>query len=247
MEQDNRISVIVPVYNCERYVAEAIESVLTQTYHPFEVIVVDDGSTDGSADVAKSFTDTQIRYIYQPNSGLSTALNTGVQQARGSLFAFLDSDDVWLPDKLDLQMFSFRGDPELDMVFGHISQFYSPELDSHLQTRVQYAEGVVPGYSAGTMLMKRDSFYRVGLFSPSLRLGQFVDWYSRAMEKGLKSVMLSQVVMRRRIHTSNMGLREGSSKSDYVKILKAVLDRRRQKRVNGQTSSLVCDSEEDRR
>ena len=86
------VSVIIPVYNAERYLAEAIESVLAQTYRPIEVIIVDDGSTDSSADIAKRY-NSLVRYFFQPNSGLAAARNKGISQAKGSFFAFLDVTD----------------------------------------------------------------------------------------------------------------------------------------------------------
>lgn len=228
MQKEHLVSTIIPVYNGERYLAEAIESVLDQTYHPIEIIVVDDGSTDGSADVAKGFADPQVRYYYQPNRGLGAARNQGVNLSRGGFLAFLDADDVWLADKLTLQMAAFENNPELDMVFGHVSQFYSPELGTHLKEKRDREEEIMPGYFASTMLIKREAFFRVGPFATNWRVGEFVDWYSKAVEKGLESFLLPEVVTRRRIHSANMGIRERRSQTDYVRILKAALDRRRE-------------------
>jgi glycosyltransferase involved in cell wall biosynthesis len=228
MQGKSLVSTVIPVYNGERYLDEAIESVLAQTHRPLEIIVVDDGSTDGSADVAKSFADSQVRYCYQPNSGQGAARNQGVNLASGSFFAFLDADDVWLTDKLALQMAAFENNPELDMVFGYISQFYSPELGAHLKEKMGREEEIMPGYFAGTMLIKRESFFRVGPFATNWRVGEFVDWYSKAVEKGLESFILPEMVTRRRIHSANMGIRERRSQTDYVRILKAALDRRRE-------------------
>ena len=222
------VSVIIPVYNCDRYLAEAIKSVLAQTYHPLEIIVVNDGSTDRSADVVKGFAD-QVRYFYQHNSGPGAARNQGANLAHGTFFAFLDADDFWLEDKLTLQMAAFDGDPELDMLFGQVRQFHSPELGVHLKAEVGQNKEIMAGYFAGTILVKRESFFQVGPFETNWQVGEFIDWYSRAMEKGLKSIMLTEVVIKRRIHMNNMGIRERQSQTDYLKILKAALDRRRGK------------------
>ena len=222
------VSVIIPVYNGERYLAEAIESALAQTYRPIEVIVLDDGSTDGSGDVAKRFT-SPVRYHFQPNAGLGAARNKGISLALGSVFAFLDADDVWLEDKLTRQMAVLDDNPELDMVFGYARQFNSPELDEQSKRKIRPSDEVLPGYFAGTMLIKRDAFYRVGLFETDWRVGEFIDWYLKAMERGLKSFLLPEVVMKRRIHANNMVIRERKHQTDYVRILKAALDRRREK------------------
>lgn len=222
---------MIPVYNSERYLAEAIESVLAQTYRPIEIIVVDDGSTDGSADIAKRFSPS-VRYCFQPHSGLSAARNRGLDLAQGSFFAFLDADDLWVKDKLMRQMAVFDSNPNLDIVFGHIEQFHSPGLDE-VNKEIRYPAKIMPGYSAGTMLIRRDAFLRVGPFEARWKVGQFVDWYLRAVEKGLRSFMLPDVVMKRRLHATNMGILERESQTDYVRILKASLDRRRKMNPRG--------------
>ena len=110
-----RVSVIIPVYQGDRFLTEAIESVLNQTYTNYEIIVVDDGSTDNSCGVLQPYLE-KIRYIYQENQGVAAARNRGIQMAQGELIAFLDQDDFWLPDKLTLQVACFDTQPELGIV-----------------------------------------------------------------------------------------------------------------------------------
>jgi len=220
------VSIIIPVYNGERYLAEAIESVLAQTYQPIEVIVIDDGSTDKSAHVAKSFS-PPIRYCYQTNSGLGAARNRGIQLAEGDYFAFLDADDIWIRDKLSMQIAVFRDIPAVDFVFGHVQQFVSPELDENQRNKISCPDEKMPGYIAGTMLTKRESLIHVGAFETHWQIGEFVQWYIKAKEHGMKGFMLSETVMKRRLHTDNMGIYARDSRNDYVRILKASLDRRR--------------------
>ena len=224
MARPERISVIIPVYNGRRYLAEAIESVLAQTVPPFETIVVDDGSTDGSAEVARAYLPA-IRYVYQSWSGLGAALNHGVQCARGDLYAFLDADDLWVPDKLASQTAVLAEEPGLDMVFGQVSQFYSPDVYPRAAAE---AEEIFTGHAAGTMLIRRASFQRVGPFLTTVQVGQFIDWYAKALDVGLTGRMLPKVLLKRRIHASNLGLRQRCSRADYVHVVKAALDRRRQ-------------------
>jgi len=229
------VSIIVPVYNGERYLAEAIESALAQTYRPIEIIVVDDGSTDRTADVARTFSET-VRYYYQPNSGSGAARNTGIQKARGSFLAFIDADDLWVKEKLSLQMPALESETALDMVFGYVSHFYSPDMDEGMRKKVVCPTETLRGYHAGTLLIRRDTFLRVGLFDPVLQCGEFLDWSFRAKEKGLKELMLPDVVMKRRIHSSNMGVlkrntRTGNTHADYVRVLRSSLDRKRNKDV----------------
>ncbi|MGD0119619.1 MAG: glycosyltransferase family A protein [Candidatus Binatus sp.] len=214
------ITTIIPAYNCERYLAEAIESALAQRHHPHEIIVVDDGSTDDTAKVARRF-EPAIRYSFQPNGGIGSARNCGIDLARGDLIAFLDADDLWLEGKLERQVQIFVDDPATDAVFGLVQQF-----DDTAGRAIDAGEPMA-GYLASTMLIKRASFDRVGPFRTDIKLGEFVDWYMRAKEKGLHSQMLAEVVLRRRIHDNNIGVRHRDSTGDYARLLKDALDRRR--------------------
>jgi glycosyltransferase involved in cell wall biosynthesis len=224
-----RVSAVIPVYNGERYLREAIQSVLAQDYPDLELIVVDDGSTDGSAAIARSFGE-RVRYHHQPNAGLSAAQNAGIEQARGRFIAYLDCDDLWMPDKIARQITVFDRDSAVDLVFGQVEQFYSPEPAAGQKREVP---PVMAGFSTGTMLARIDVFERVGRFSSAFRIGEFLDWYARATDAGLISVMLDDVLLRRRIHGDNMGLRERDKRSDYLRVFKASLDRRRREGQNG--------------
>ncbi|HTY45070.1 MAG TPA: glycosyltransferase family A protein [Patescibacteria group bacterium] len=229
MAENKLVSVIIAVYNCQRYLAEAIESVLAQTYAPLELIVVDDGSTDESARVAKGFSG-RLRYVYQPHGGLSVAVNYGMQLAQGELFAFLDADDLWLENKLSTQVAFLDGHQQFDMIFTHVKQFYSPELEQDIKTKYTFTE-IMPGYSTCSLLIKRESFFRVGTFDVSCRLGQFIDWYMKAQEAGLKSALLPDVLVKRRIHDANTGIIKRHDRSEYVRFIKASLDRKRKKGI----------------
>jgi hypothetical protein len=118
----------------------------------------------------------------------------------------------------------------LDMLFGHVEQFISPELPQPAPAEIQKEANIMPGYSTGTLLARREVFRRAGLFSTEFRLGEFLDWYARATDAGLRSAMLPQVLLRRRIHKHNMGVRDRDKRSDYLRVFKASLDRRRKAR-----------------
>lgn len=114
----NTVSVIMPAFNASAFIAESIESVMAQTYTRWELLIVDDGSTDRTAEIVKAYTEKcdKIKYIYQQNGGQGKARNTAIKQASGDLFAFLDSDDVWLPNKLELQI-RWMNETNADLVF----------------------------------------------------------------------------------------------------------------------------------
>ena len=219
------VSVLMPVYNRERYLAEAIESMLAQDYRPLEIIVVDDGSTDSSAAIAQRYGDP-VRYDYQPHGGIANARNRSLALARGEYLAFLDSDDLWEGGALAKQMEVIRSDPDLAMVFGYVIEFISPELDQETAAKLGCHPEPMPSQGPGA-IVKAEAFRTVGPFRTEWQIGEFMDWQLRAKERGLKSRLLSEVVLRRRVHPSNTGVEQRDSRGDYLRILKASLDRRR--------------------
>jgi len=107
------VSVVMPIYNVERFVASSIESVLAQTFTDFELILVDDGSTDSSPDICRQYRDPRIRIVSQANRGLPGARNTGIRNATGEFVAIIDSDDLWRPEKLARHVAHLRARPEV--------------------------------------------------------------------------------------------------------------------------------------
>jgi glycosyltransferase involved in cell wall biosynthesis len=220
------VSVMTGVYNAERYLGEAIESVLAQTHRPLELIVVDDGSDDGSGAIAESY-GAPVRCIRQERGGMAASRNRAVREATGDFFAFLDADDRFPPDKLERQLGVFDSEPGLDVVYGHVTEFLSPDLDEEARALLREPTHDVPWPTPNLMLIKREAFFRVGPFSTELKVGIGVDWYARAGELGLKSAVPSIVVLERRLHADNNGIRERQFKPQYLHVLKAALDRRR--------------------
>lgn len=218
---DPRISVVIPVYNGERFLGEAIGSVLSQAERPLEVIVIDDGSTDGSAEVARAF--PSVNYVYQANAGQAEARNQGAALATGEFLAFLDADDVWMPDKLTWQLAAFAAEPHLDAVFGHAEQFVEAGSPHEVAEKLR----ILPAQLPSAMLIRRQRFLQLGGYPTGLRVAEVVDWYARALESGLKAITLDQVVYRRRIHGANTTLRNRPATSDYLAVVRSALRRRR--------------------
>jgi len=229
---DPTVSVIIPAYNCQAYIAEAIESALHQTYAPTEVIVLDDASTDRTLEIARGF--PTVRSVSQMHAGVAAARNRGVALAQGSLLAFLDADDRWPLYKLSRQVEALRHQPDLDMVFGGVAQLRAgAEWDEAIAKTTSHTSPLVPGIIAGTMLIRREAFHRVGEFRTAWKVGEFIDWYARATDLGLRSLSLPEVLLWRRIHTTNLGIVARASVSDYAKVIKAHLDRRRARGNDG--------------
>jgi glycosyltransferase involved in cell wall biosynthesis len=222
------ISCIVPVYNGERYLGEALDSILGQTYRPLELVVVDDGSEDGTRDAVARY-GGKVEYHWQPNSGAAMARNLGLSVARGEFIAFLDADDLWHREKLTRQMARFQARPELELSITHAQNFWTPELRGEAEQFREHRRGqAVPGYSTVTLLARRRVFETVGLFTVSLRMTESVEWFMRAAEHGAVLELLADVLVYRRMHLANSTRRRVAlSREEYLKIMKASLDRRR--------------------
>jgi glycosyltransferase involved in cell wall biosynthesis len=222
------ISVIIPCYNAEAYLAEAIESARRQEAGPLDIVVIDDGSTDGSAGVARRFGEA-VRYEYQANAGISAARNRGVERAGGRYLAFLDADDVWPDGSLTTRLDILRAYPGTACVFGAVEEFVSPDFRESSGARMPLAHPAQAARLAGSMLIEREAFLRVGLFDPRLTVGETLDWMARAEDAGIGMRAADAVVLRRRLHGDNTVTREKAKQSDYLRALRTTLVRRRAK------------------
>jgi glycosyltransferase involved in cell wall biosynthesis len=222
------ISCIVPVFNGERYLREALESILKQSYQSFEIIVVDDGSTDQTAAVIHHYGE-QIRFLRQANAGTAAARNLGLSVAEGEFIAFLDADDLWHAAKLERQMARFQAHPELDYCVAHVQNFWVPELiEEEIRFRDHRISKPLPGYTTGTLLARRGFFEFVGPFSHTIKHADDTDWFLRASEHGAVMELLPDVLLYRRLHQTNLSrLRASDSRDQYLRMLKLALDRRR--------------------
>lgn len=223
-----RVSCIVPVYNGECYLAEALDSIFLQRYEPFEVIVVDDGSTDGTAKVLDRY-DGRIRYVKQSNAGPVAARNRGLDEAKGEFIAFLDADDLWHRDKLQLQMGRFRSRPALGYCLAYVQNFWIPELTEEANRfRNHRIAQPLPGYVTGTLLARRSLFDAIGPFNTAFGHGDAGEWCLRADGQGAVKEVLQEVLLFRRIHHTNRSRSlANQSRNQHLHILKAHLDRTR--------------------
>jgi glycosyltransferase involved in cell wall biosynthesis len=217
------VSVVIPAFNAEKYLAEAIASVQAQSVRPFEIIVLDDGSTDRTAEIARGT--SGVTHVWQPNGGVAAALNHGSRVATADCIAFLSADDVWSEDKLAIQLQALDGQPNR-IVFGHMLHFRSPELTVEEARGLACPDRPMPAYSAGTLLTRIDTFRQVGPLNEAFAVGEFMDWYSRARDGGAEVIMLGDVLSRRRVHLGNQSTRALREKS-YAPVLKALIERRR--------------------
>lgn len=200
MSTSGLVSVVIPAYNVGAHIVEAIDSVLAQDYAPVEIIVVDDGSKDDTAEVvATRF--PQVTLIRKVNGGAATARNAGIRQAQGEFIAFLDADDIWLPGKLKAQVDYFRAHPDVAMNCTGFSQWVSdekgvfPDPLSVLPGQENVAVDAIDQELSGwvyhklllrnfvwttTVMMRRSLIEKIGLYDESFRLGQDYDYFLRA-------------------------------------------------------------------
>jgi glycosyltransferase involved in cell wall biosynthesis len=199
-----RVSVVIAAWNSEAYIAEAIESVLGQTVPPDEVIVIDDGSTDGTRGVLDSFGD-RIIALTQANSGQAVAVNRGLALARGELIGFCDADDLWTPRKLKIQRALLDHDGSVEAAFGKVQQFVSPDVPEQHRARLTPDVEIMPGELKQCMLIHRAALMRIGPFDETLPATFFIAWLGRAKQSGLKTAHADDIVVRRRLHLGNGG------------------------------------------
>jgi len=223
---DHLVSVVIPAHNSERYIVPALDSILSQQHRPIEILVVDDGSTDSTSQIVRRY-GPEVRLIEQDQRGHPTARNAGIRAATGAFLGFLDHDDLWSPDKLELQIAAFERNPTLDLVFGHIQNFFTPEMTEEERNRLAVPLHPLPGLLQGAMLARRASFDRVGLFSEKRGTGDFLDWYGRALQAQINIEMLPETVVHRRIHANNYQRMHKHERRQYLHAVKELLDRRR--------------------
>jgi glycosyltransferase involved in cell wall biosynthesis len=219
------VSVIVPIYNGERHLGAALESVFAQDYHPFEVIVVDDGSEDGSAAVARSF--PAVRYLRQANQGPAAARNAGTAAARGEFIAFHDADDLMAPNKLSAQVDYLLAHPAVGCVLTRYEAFFEDGIDQAdwLKRYPAPEAGRVHPMSG---LVRRSALAQVGGFDPAYRVAEGMDLLFRMGAAGVEVTVLPQILMRYRVHHlgSVPAIQRGLLRS-----LKVQIDRKHASRV----------------
>lgn len=203
------VSVIIPAYNQGNYLGACVKSVLDQTYRDFEIIIVDDGSTDNTCEVATQFSNPRVRYIYQDNRGLSGARNTGIRNATGTYITYLDSDDLFLPQKLEILIEKLESEPDLGFVAGQ-----AVLIDENGQKIGDIFDAPPPSdpvdlllgnpLHVGSVLLRREWQERAGFFDETLRSYEDWDLWLRLALAGCKMGWVDRPVSLYRFHRAQM-------------------------------------------
>jgi glycosyltransferase involved in cell wall biosynthesis len=221
------VSVIIAIFNGERFLAEAIESVLRQDHRPLEIIVIDDGSTDGSARVARAF--DEVILVASANHGVAAARNLGLARTTGSFITFLDADDVMASGRLTAQLEHLRTHPDVDCVLMRQELLFEPGT-AHQVCRPEGPEGV----PAMTGLLRREASELVGGFDPSYRVVEDTEWLFRLRDAGVRIDVLPRVGVIRRIHADNLTHQVALMRNELARSL-----RERVRRVRGHRSMVT--------
>jgi glycosyltransferase involved in cell wall biosynthesis len=226
-----KISVIIPGWNREVYFVDAIESVLDQKIDPEHtleiIVVVDENPSDCCGEVAERYL-PRVKVVKQANNGASASRNCGMTHATGDFFAFLDSDDFWHPDKIQVQVDYLLEETDIGVVFTHEVGFEGAPPRSILMATSPDPETVRPAANVSSFLGRAGVWEAAGPLDESLSVGEFIDWYGRVETAGIRSRMIEQPLVYRRAHDSNQSRLHKSLKSDYLKTLQQHLRRRRE-------------------
>ena len=217
------VSIVMAAFDEEAFIAEALQSVLAQTYQPVEVIVVDDGSGDRTAEIAQAY---DVCLLRRPHLGASAARNAGLAVARGSYWTVFDADDVMPPDRLAAQVAHLEQHPELGLVLGLTEAFVSPGEPRPAHYNPVWDNGPFPA-CAGTMLARRAALEVVGPFDETLALAYDVDWLARAKDAGVIAGQVDQLSLRYRIHRGNSTADAGAVHLAMLALLRTSVGRRR--------------------
>jgi len=218
------LSVVIPALNAARFVRDAVDSVFAQEGLEaglgIEVILVDNGSTDGTAEVVRSAYGDRVRIVTESGRrGIGPARNAGIAVAGGQAVALLDADDIWMPQKLALQLKVLEERAEVSLVFSYGMEFADPPGSAPVRERA------VPFVAGSALLARREALDAAGPFPP-FRSGEFISWYGWTQALGLASCTLPDVLVRRRVHATNC-TRDRSALADYPLAMRWQLERRR--------------------
>ncbi len=216
---------IIPVRNGERYLGEAIASVRRQSIAPIEIVVVDDGSTDGTAALAETL-GRDIWLIRQPHAGVTISRNRGIRSARGRFVAFLDCDDVWTDDKLATQVPIMLEHPEIQIALGHIRRMWTATAHAGTPAGLRFTEPEL-ALHLGAALIRRSIFEIVGAFDETVSHAEDWDWFMRVRERGLVAVVHPEVMLHYRRHGDNMSNDESETRAALVRLIHRSIGRRR--------------------
>lgn len=234
-----KVSIITPLYNNKKYIEKAIRSITSQTYKEFEIIIIDDGSTDGSGELVKDKFGDKVRYIYQDNKGAAAAVNKGISLSRGDYIAFCDSDDWWLPEKLEKQVNFLEANQKFGLVY---SDALLANGDILIQQTWLHSRNAIPCFGGKkeclaslfsknfipaplAVLIRKSVIEQIGLFNEKFPSAYDYEYWFRILEGGIQIAFLDEPLAVWRIHAGQNSKKIRKMKLAQIKILREFLIR----------------------
>lgn len=221
------VSIIIPAYNAAAYIGEAIASALAQDWNEREIIIVDDGSTDGLAEAVGGF-GARVKVLSGPHQGLAASRNRGISSAVGDYILHLDADDKLRPGAIRTLMAAFGAEPDCDIVAGRLQCFLSPDVPDDVALRLVVPSEPQAGHLSGVAIIRSAAVRRLGMLDPAYHPAADLEWWLRARGAGTRMIMRDDVVLDRRIHGGNMSIiQAGQLSAATLKLVRASLARNR--------------------
>lgn len=226
--QPTTVSVIIAVKNSARYLPECLDSVAAQTFDDYQVLVVDGGSTDATESIARSY--DKVSFFQQSGTGFGDAWNCGLARARSEFLTFIDSDDVWMPRKLALQIAILQSDQLLEGVIGKVRFMLEPDQDSsHGFRDIVFAQDHI-AYMPGVLMARRRLFDRLGDWGEGWVVANDINWFLKLKDSGLPIGVIDDVLLNKRVHSSNFSSMAAESpvyRQEILRLLHSSIQRKR--------------------
>lgn len=226
-----RVSAIVIARNAERHILEALESIFASTRLPDEVVIIDGGSTDSTRAIASQF--AGVRIEAQHGTGIASAYNQGIDSTTGELIAFLSADDRWHPEKVARQLTAFELNPLAEIALCHVEHALEPGCEPPSGFRNSLLDGPVPGFIMECLMARRAVFDKVGRFNEAFAVSEDTDWFARARDAAVTTVVLPDTLVWKRVHDRNSSLNEPQINGLLLRALRASLERKRSTTAEG--------------
>ena len=219
------VSVILIVRNGERFIADALASVIRGTLHPAEILVIDGHSSDRTAEIVRTF--EGVTLVRQDAQGIASAYNQGIVAARGGLVSFISHDDHWLPEKLERQVAFMRTHPQVQYTVTHVQHVLHGGASPPAGFRTELLDRPVPGFIMECLMARREVFARIGPFDPSFAIGEDTDWFARARDAHVPMAVLPETLVIKRVHDTNASLSHPQTSALLLRAMRRSVERKR--------------------
>jgi glycosyltransferase involved in cell wall biosynthesis len=219
------VSVILIVRNGERFIADALASVIRGTLRPAEILVIDGHSSDRTAEIVRTF--EGVTLVRQDAQGIASAYNQGIVAGRGGLVSFISHDDHWLPEKLERQVAFMRAHPQVQYTVTHVQYVLHGGASPPAGFRTELLDRPVPGFIMECLMARREVFARIGPFDSSFAICEDTDWFARARDAHVPMAVLPETLVIKRVHDTNASLSHPQTSALLLRAMRRSVERKR--------------------